>query len=119
MSRGKSKMPITEREFTSVIRDGARTLGWLRYHTWLAKHSSPGFPDEVLIRPPRLIFAELKSESGKLTSSQVEWLDSLAACGQEVYVWRPDQIDAIFHLILRPGERPPPNRALGTWEPSE
>ena len=109
--------PITEREFTTQVRDLARLFGWLRYHTWLSQHSSAGFPDEVLVRPPRVIFAELKSESGHLSGDQEEWLDALARCGQEVYLWRPPMLDSITEL-LRVGERPHPRHAeeTGAWE---
>lgn len=107
--------PISEREFTTTIRDGASSLGWLRYHTWLAKHSTPGFPDEVLVRPPRLIFAELKSETGTLSVSQETWLDALRDCGQEVYLWRPPMIDAILRTVLGRGARPSPSEEIGSW----
>jgi hypothetical protein len=64
-----------------------------------------GFPDLVLARPPRVIFAELKTAKGKLGPEQENWLAALTACpGVEVYVWRPDQLDDIAQ-ILRLGRR--------------
>jgi hypothetical protein len=61
---------VTERDLAGYLRDVARAFGWRRYHTFLSKHSPAGFPDEVLVRPPRLIFAELKSDHGRLKPEQ-------------------------------------------------
>jgi hypothetical protein len=49
-----------------------------------------GRPDLVLVRPPRIIFAELKSETGELKPRQAEWLDVLRLLpATETYLWRP------------------------------
>jgi hypothetical protein len=91
---------VTERDLTSYVRDVARSFGWLRYHTWISKHSAAGFPDEVLVRPPRIVFAELKSERGRLTEAQTDWLDVLRQVpGVEVFVWRPSDMDAIAEVL--------------------
>ena len=91
---------ISERDLTAYVRDVARMLGWRRYHTWLSKHSPAGFPDEVLVRRGRLVFAELKSASGKLSDEQRAWLEDLRAVpGLEVYVWRPKDMEAIAEVL--------------------
>jgi hypothetical protein len=91
---------VSEHDLTTYVRDLAKVFGWRRYHTWLAKHSPAGFPDEVLVRPPRLVFAELKSETGKLTPDQEEWLEELRQVpGVEVFVWRPSDMDEIERLL--------------------
>jgi hypothetical protein len=95
-----SVVTVSERDLTSFVADTARLLGWRRYHTWLAKHSAAGFPDEVLLRPPRLVFAELKSDRGKLKDAQAGCLTELAeVLGLEVYVWRPADMDAIAEVL--------------------
>lgn len=91
---------ITEKQFESQVKDLAKLFGWRYYHTWRSIHSPAGFPDCVLVRPPRLILAELKSEKGNATPAQWEWLEDLGKCGTEVYLWRPSQFDEIA-LILR------------------
>ena len=48
-----------------------------------------GFLDLVLCKPPRLVFAELKSRDGRLTADQAAWADALTLCGADVRVWRP------------------------------
>jgi hypothetical protein len=91
---------ITERDLTAYVRDVAKAFGWRRYHTWLSKHSPAGFPDEVLLRPPRLVFAELKSERGKLSAEQEAWLADLRKLpGVEVYQWRPEDMDEIAEVL--------------------
>jgi hypothetical protein len=95
-----STTTVSERDLTSFVADLARLFGWHRYHTWLAKHSPAGFPDEVLVRPPRLIFAELKSEAGTVKPDQTERLDALRAVpGVEVFVWRPADMDEIARML--------------------
>jgi hypothetical protein len=77
-----------------------RRFGWRRYHAWLSKHSPAGFPDACLVRPPRLIFAELKAERGKLSAEQAAWLGALRQVpGIEVYEWRPADMDVIAETL--------------------
>jgi len=98
-----NKPTITEKEFTAMIKQLAATFGYSFYHTWHSIHSAPGFPDCVLAKPGRLIICELKSEIGRLTDKQREWLDVLAAAGAETYVFRPSQFEEIVS-ILRGGK---------------
>lgn len=91
---------MTERELQDAIVECAVGLGWLVHHDrpsmtrrgrWLtAVQGHPGFPDLVLVRPPRVLFVELKSGAGEISQWQQEWLSALADClGVETYVWRP------------------------------
>lgn len=84
--------------------DLARLRGWKIYHTHDSTHSAAGFPDLVLCRPPRLVFAELKTDrrASKLTADQVEWLEALTACtkqGVETFVWRPSDFDDVREVL--------------------
>lgn len=94
----------------------ALRLGWRRYHTHDSRRSEPGFPDEVLVRSHRIIFAELKTDAAqsKLTAAQVEWLDAIAACGLEVYVWRPQHLDEVELILTRDDLAP---FTCATWWP--
>lgn len=78
----------SEKEWQWRVRNFAESRGWRCYHTWLSVRSDIGFPDLVLVRGA-VIFAELKTERGKVTAAQQEWLDALRAAGQEAFVWRP------------------------------
>jgi hypothetical protein len=90
---------ITEREFQKQVLQLASMLGWRAYHPQLSKWSEKGWPDLVLARPPRLLFVELKSDRGKVSPHQDEWLRLLTACGQEAAVWRPADFDAIARVL--------------------
>jgi hypothetical protein len=79
----------------------AKLLGWKVFHQWLSIRSESGWPDLTLVRPPRLVFAELKTERGKLTLAQDQTLDLLVACGAEVYVWRPYEWDEVVQTLKR------------------
>jgi hypothetical protein len=93
--------PVTEREFQRQVLDLAGIFGWTTYHPMLSKWSERGWPDLALVRPPRLVFAELKRENGKTTEHQDRWLGLLRAVpGIEVHLWRPSDLEAIA-LVLR------------------
>lgn len=94
---------MTERELYEHIREMALRLGWLVYHTYDSRRSYPGFPDVVLVRPPRLILAELKRERGELSPQQERWLEALRRVpGIAVYVWRPsDWLSGEIERVLR------------------
>ena len=92
-------IPVTETDLREQVRDLCKLFGWKMYFSWTSLHSPRGFPDLVLCRPPRIVWAELKSEKGKLTPHQGEWLQALRECGQEVYVWRPGDIEEIVEIL--------------------
>lgn len=62
-----------------------------------------GKPDLCLIHPAGrgIIWAELKTEKGRLSPEQVKVIGSLKANGAEVYVWRPSQIDLVAERLGR------------------
>jgi hypothetical protein len=81
---------VTEALLQQQVTDLARWAGYLCYHTVDSRRSRPGFPDLVLVhtRNGRLIFAELKSEKGRIRPEQQVWLEHLGH-HHEVYLWRP------------------------------
>ena len=106
---------VSEKALESYVKELAELYGWSYYHQvtgvicpschkpTFSKREGPGFPDLVLAHPNgRLIFAELKSQKGKLREGQPEWLALLnTGRGREVYLWRPSDMDTIA-LILQP-----------------
>ncbi len=104
---------MSEEELYASIRDHPTLLrGWRLYHTRDSRRSPAGFPDLVLVSRGRgrLLFVELKSDTGRVRPEQAEWLDVLRSiCGlaievtaeevphltgrtlPEVYCWRPAQ----------------------------
>ena len=103
---------MKESYFQSQVIMLAKLHGWLVMHTraveirpgvWktpLQGHA--GFPDLVLCHESRgVIFAELKSDKGKLSAMQVVWSEALTVAGQEVYCWRPKDIEDISTRLAR------------------
>jgi VRR-NUC domain len=89
-----------EKVFMAEVTKLAGLTGWLYYHTYDSRRSSPGFPDLVMVKPPRVIFAELKSTSGKLSAKQSKWKDALEACpGISYYLWTPQHWQEITHVL--------------------
>lgn len=81
---------ISEKDFMESIVDLARHTGWMVYHTYDSRRSTAGFPDLVMTKHKRLIIAEIKSEKGKTTPAQDQWLETLrTARGVKVKLWRP------------------------------
>ena len=91
---------MTEKEFQAQVTETAKLLGWKVYFTWRSFHSPSGFPDLVMVRLSRIIFAELKSEKGKVSPAQQEWLDALAGPEKcEVYLWKPSSWDEVLEIL--------------------
>jgi hypothetical protein len=91
---------LTEKQWQSLVIDLARLRGWRIYHTNDSRRSEPGFPDLCLVRRGRLAFAELKTETGKITTAQHEWLADFSACpGLLVYVWRPSDWPEVQRVL--------------------
>jgi hypothetical protein len=105
-------LPETEAGFQSAVIDAATTFGWLVHHqrpgrnsdgSWRSQiQGDAGFPDLVLTRDGIVIFAELKSEKGRVSGDQQAWIHALGlvsvrAPEVSVHVWRPDQ----WHTIER------------------
>ena len=61
--------------------------------------NAEGFPDLVLVRRPRLVFAELKADRTPVTAAQQEWIALLRACDLEAYIWRPKHWPDIERLL--------------------
>lgn len=81
---------VLEKTLQREVLKLARLTGWLCYHTFDSRKSQAGFPDLVLVRPPRIVFAELKRQTGPVSVGQADWLDRIARChGAESYLWRP------------------------------
>ncbi len=101
---------ISERDFERQVLELAKLTGWRAAHFRPAKTSKgwrtpvsgdgAGFPDLVLCRGPCLVFAELKSEDGKLRPEQREWLEALSRCrGVEARLWRPSDFEEIQAML--------------------
>jgi hypothetical protein len=80
---------MTEKALQQAVMDCARAFGWLAFHPYDSRRSTPGYPDCTLVRDGRLILAELKVGRGQLRPEQRVWLARLVCVpGVSVYVWR-------------------------------
>ena len=92
---------VSEQELQKAIVAYAKLQRWLVYHTYDSRRSNPGFPDLVLVKNGRVIFAELKSQRGRLRAEQALWLAELRKTGLEAYVWFPlDWMEGTIEKIL-------------------
>lgn len=101
--------PQSESSFTRQVLQLAKLHGWRSAHFrpaqtkrgWrtAVQGDGKGFLDTVLVRGRRLIFAELKSDTGRLTVEQRAWIAALEGTGVEVYTWRPSDWAEIERVL--------------------
>jgi hypothetical protein len=101
----------SEKQFQTQVIQLSQFYGWRTYFTHDSRRSPAGFPDLVLVRPPELIFAELKTEKGRVRPEQADWLADLEAVARtlavegvralDVCLWRPSQFDEINARLAR------------------
>lgn len=110
--------PEREAVFQATVIELAERVGWRVYHQHdsrkqiktrtgyrlVGDKQSAGFPDLVLVKGKRLIFAELKRDGEHPTDEQNEWLSALseiAECSMcvSVTVWRPSDWDVIKRVL--------------------
>ena len=82
---------MSEETLQAKVEDLAQRLGWRKYHTHDSRRSDKGFPDLVLVHAGRgrVLYRELKKQTGRVTKEQKEWLADLTAAGQDAGLWRP------------------------------
>lgn len=108
---GLSPRAYLERDFQAQLIEAAHLLGWRVYSIPDSRRATlKGWPDLVLWKvkpnqPPRLIFAELKTDAGRLSPEQKSVLADLEAIAEqaggtlEVYTWRPREWAAIQRTL--------------------
>ena len=107
------KADASEKIFESKVKQLALLNGWHCFHATphqvrpgVFRSDGKGYPDLTLAKAPTashaggLIYAELKTATGKASHEQLEWLKALAPhC--EVYLWRPSDLDFIEARLSR------------------
>lgn len=108
----------SEKVWQQIVIELAQIYGWrLIYHTLVSRGSQAGFPDLVMVRDGRLLFVELKTDTGHISDAQAEWLQALEVIearvqqlaqlasvedvGVEVYVWRPADMTIVSEILRR------------------
>ena len=98
---------VSEQSFLTQVKTLAYQYGWALHHaqpsmTRTGRYittGAAGFPDLVLAHHERgLIFAELKTEKGKASDAQDNWLRILHPHA-ECYLWRPSDLTFIAQRL--------------------
>jgi hypothetical protein len=118
---------MTERELQEAVIELAHVYGWKIAHFRPAMNArgdwrtpvaadGKGFPDLVMVSAHALLFVELKSDKGKVTPEQLDWINRLMhkshewdknTTGVNEYmlgtdVWRPsDWTNGAIEKILK------------------
>ena len=102
--------PITEAEFQKMVLALAKLHGWKSAHfrpgmnargKWQTAVAGDGvgFVDLVLVKERgdnrRILYAELKTDTGRIRPEQREWIEAINAAGGTAVVWRPRDWDQI------------------------
>jgi hypothetical protein len=100
-------LPVSEAQFTSAVIELAKYRQWMVCHFRPARtargwrtaiEGDKGFPDLVMARKGRVIFAELKVGRGKMSAEQEAWSSELNG---EFYLWYPADIRETIPHALR------------------
>lgn len=102
---------ISEREFQRSVISLARMTGWVVDHTPPMRNMGgdiytgglTGKTDLVLfsLNGKGIIYAELKTETGRLSEAQKRFADIIRGNGAEYYLWRPSDMDSIKERLTR------------------
>lgn len=106
-ARGQLDRAMTEDELQQGLTDALTYCGWRWHHVrradWAQQMGHAGFPDIVAARDGRILFLELKTESGRIDPEQTRWLAEVQLEGGEdrvqACVVRPSTYDATLELI--------------------
>lgn len=99
----------TEAEWSSLVVSRFRDAGWMCFHAerargrdgdWMTNTGDDGLPDWLFIRPPTLLFVELKRQKGsKASPSQVRVIGAIQQCTEVAgYFARPAQFDKLMAI---------------------
>jgi hypothetical protein len=120
----------SEAQFQQQVEQLAKAYGWKVFHApdnrpgrnGKVQRVTAGFPDLVLVRGTELVFAELKTDKGRVRPEQAEWISALQAVSTalagvfafleedigvappaavDAYVWRPADFDELHARLAR------------------
>jgi hypothetical protein len=95
----------TEKRFMATVIAYATLHRWRVFHPFDSRKSTPGWPDLALVKGARLVLAELKTETGRTTAAQEEWLYALQRVAEAsggavaVHVWTPESWPEIERVL--------------------
>jgi len=108
---------LEEADWMGAVGEALDWLGWSWIHHRAARtaagwvtatqgNAAAGFPDIVAVRPPRVLWLELKLDKGRVSPEQEDWLATLNDSGQEAHLIRlPREWDRLMELVARDPEQ--------------
>lgn len=102
--RARAAAEMTEAVLQQRVQELATTLGWAWWHApdnrpiraksgrTYVQNITPGWPDLVLVRRGRILYRELKAQTGRVRPDQTRCLALLEEAGGDVGVWRPSDL---------------------------
>jgi hypothetical protein len=107
----------SEREFQRWLVANAKQRGWMvREAPWKNRgvNTDADWPDLILVHAERgFFFVECKSQSGKVTTGQLQVLLMLNMAGVEAHTWRPSDHETVLTRLEIKGALQPTQQALG------
>ncbi len=98
---------MSEDAWQKTVMERAVTLKWRLYHVYDSRKDKRGFPDLVLIKPPHVLYVELKTANrikSRRSVEQKEHGDDLLRCpGSFYFLWRPQHLDDVVVPVLEAG----------------
>jgi hypothetical protein len=92
---------MSEADFQKQVLELCKHLGLLTYHTYDSRRSQPGFPDLVIVGRDHMLYRELKTDTGRVSAEQIQWLEALRRLGVDADVWRPKDWPTRVHKELQ------------------
>jgi hypothetical protein len=93
---------VNEAELQALIVEVAELNGWLVFHDNDPRRNVAGWPDLVCVKPPRVLFLELKSAIGHIRPEQEVWMGALSKCDTIASgIVRPNQVDQVLDYLKR------------------
>ena len=92
-----SASALTEAAFQTRITDFCERVRLKWFHDNDPLRNNPGWLDLTIGGPGGVLFRELKTDTGRLTTDQKDWLHLLQAAGYDAGVWRPRDWE---HVVL-------------------
>lgn len=92
---------MAERTLQEHVIDAAETYGIRVWHNHDSRRDRAGLPDLLLVGTD-VVWAELKSQKGRLRKEQIAFMTDLEQAGQHVLLWRPEHLyDGSIHRTLQ------------------
>jgi hypothetical protein len=100
---------MIESDLQAAVMEYARLMRWRLAHfhdsrrqvkpgVFVGDADARGFPDLVLVRE-RLVIAELKGATTRVSAAQRGWIQALKLAGVETYIWRPKDWPEIERVL--------------------